>query len=415
MGPSFLGWAQLNLRLWDLITLIRAMTIEVSRAVSWPLLNRESHASLVEIFRHLLALPRQPTLAWSARRLWGPLERTFRSAKARAATISQAWPCFGCGGQQDNQFTGRCAQCWRAHAYSYTRDVFGEISNKARAAAKAAKVQNDQFDAFTDRYTRVAIQLLTDEDGAWLRNPECNWCGSRVRTSTTRAKAAGSDTELVTDELFLFSLDRVVPHQQGYELNNVVIACGPCQLAKHWLPAASFLRVLHELAQGNDFFDANTRLLAAPAAAVPPTPEERQMIDEWSARRVKNLRRRLSAKHEKYKTGEHPRMKPPAELEITAGELCRLVKSRWAGNGKFMDPSGLKLPLLLADVDRINSNGPYSFDNCRLMYAAFNTLKGEDSDDGRVNQYLEQLRSQASFIKDKVASLGTDETHLLAG
>lgn len=78
---------------------------------------------------------------------------------------------------------------------------------------------------------------------------------------------------------------------------------------------------------------------------------------------------------------------------LKLSDVLKMVRSRWIGHGFVEDACGLKVPLGLVGLDRIDPEGGYRVGNVRLLLTGLNLLKNNCIDDSLIIGYLNHLKS----------------------
>ncbi|PWN25008.1 hypothetical protein BDZ90DRAFT_91689 [Jaminaea rosea] len=88
-------------------------------------------------------------------------------------------------------------------------------------------------------------------------------------------------------------------------------------------------------------------------------------------------------------------------------ELADAIRPQCLPGGYYRDPSGAVLPLTLADIDRIDSNGYYEHGNVRLLLHGLNMLRGNAQGDALLVETLANLKKWFDFsILDSYGDVG---------
>lgn len=85
-------------------------------------------------------------------------------------------------------------------------------------------------------------------------------------------------------------------------------------------------------------------------------------------------------------------------------DLLFMIREVYIGNGLFQCPSGTILPVFLASPDRIDTQGPYSRDNVRILSRALNMLRKTAKTDKHTFAWLQQARAADQDILAEIAA-----------
>lgn len=66
----------------------------------------------------------------------------------------------------------------------------------------------------------------------------------------------------------------------------------------------------------------------------------------------------------------------------------------------YRDPSGVRLPIGMASLDRLDPDGHYSLENLRILFTPFNLIRRAAQDDIGITRYLEQIDPGATERAD---------------
>lgn len=78
---------------------------------------------------------------------------------------------------------------------------------------------------------------------------------------------------------------------------------------------------------------------------------------------------------------------------LTEASLARKVSSVYVGNGLYLDPTGVILPLSMASLDRFYFEQGYDRSNVRILNLSLNLLRGPEARDHDWSKYLGQLKA----------------------
>lgn len=195
------------------------------------------------------------------------------------------------------------------------------------------------------------------------------------------------------------SIDRIVPGVRNgkyTDKKNLQVTCIGCQDLKYWYRMGNSLKLIRVAATAlwrktaaGDWLD--------PTVVADKKPMEsndlKQIILPW----IKAKRTRTIAAYEAMiKNGSGKKLKP---YTLDDEDVVALIGDRYIGNGWIEDVAGVRAPLALMSLDRIDQNKGYEKGNVRLLLIGLNILRGHFPNDIRIIQYLQYLRDHVDDIK----------------
>jgi 5-methylcytosine-specific restriction endonuclease McrA len=261
---------------------------------------------------------------------------------------------------------------WQYRAREALRRETKDLSSKGQS--QKVKKQTDQLSVILRHKFEV-------------QRRRCKMCDAQLLTKYTRAWNNGS-------------VDRRIPGVRGgqYTEDNIQILCVGCNLVKYWFSIPSATVLLGCLAAAN-FAHENSCLVGF-------DPDKPEVIEEgvlksavlpWCQDKVRNshLVKKVVGK------GWHFRDK---HSTLVVSDLLTLVKRRWLGGGYVLDDAGIRAPLGLMSIDRIDSSGNYAVDNVRLLLTGLNLLKNDSQDDTNIIGYLDHLKANEMVRRQAIAA-----------
>lgn len=214
-----------------------------------------------------------------------------------------------------------------------------------------------------------------------LQNEHCSSC--RIKLTFDRehnrdqdAIARDGDDRHYTNA----SPDRIVPQIKGgdYTRPNTQMLCLGCQCLKHVHSSEEATTLARTVAfQGTSSLDDSGMLAPLPLERPQSTQEDDDYIEAWS--RFVLQRCQASGRKSQRKKGT-----------LSLSSLIALVREVYVRNGCHQNP------LSLSSVDRVDPQGPYSKDNCRLLCIGLDGLRGNARNDAILHSYIGTLREQLS-------------------
>lgn len=246
-----------------------------------------------------------------------------------------------------------------------------------------------------EAFKEVFALFLPSQDG-----DNCEYCGVTLTFSNfsfPEDKGAAASHRRDTGWQVTptnFSPDRIHPGCRGgcYTEDNIAKSCLGCNLLKanHTLDVAAALRT--ELALAEPV--TQDGMLCPAQRTEELTESDHACITQWAQRT-----------HARYLTRMLEKEAAGQGAFLTVEELQGLVQDVYAGDGHYFDPSGARLPLAHATLDRIDPSRNYLKENVRLLLLGLNLLRNAARRDGPLILYLDQLSISDSIDWDRKALL----------
>lgn len=77
---------------------------------------------------------------------------------------------------------------------------------------------------------------------------------------------------------------------------------------------------------------------------------------------------------------------------VTLKGLRQVMTDTYVGQGKYVDPTGLVIPIREADLDRIEPSKGYNHDEIRPLWKPLKRLRGDDDTDDSIVQVINHFR-----------------------
>ncbi|PWN23310.1 hypothetical protein BCV69DRAFT_297252 [Microstroma glucosiphilum] len=210
------------------------------------------------------------------------------------------------------------------------------------------------------------------------RPSQCPHCRATL-SETVQYGISSGQPKLIDPHVV--SVDAITPRAHGgrYTRENIAFVCWSCSVAKgHGSVAAlrSFLLALKERA----VIGSGRFLAVDPPRRTALTEMDRQYIQEWADRQHQRVLNTVANN-------------PRKAGDLSVGDIVELGCARYIGQGRYLDPSGLSLPLWAGSLDRIDPGGGYALSNVRALHTVFNRIRMDAPDDAPIKQVIAHLKA----------------------
>lgn len=265
-------------------------------------------------------------------------------------------------------------------------EFFFELAKSAALEQlRLATVPPDFCQRFAE-FHHVRRQIETCMLANWRLDKKCRTC-RHAMTATKLEWISGSPFSY-TLNWFTSATPEKINASEGYTLQNMQLVCSACHSMTADLSVGVRRAVLGRLAQTpmpevfDNFLVTYSNGLTSYDQAWRKAAEQAARTLHRSLRDSETSARHALAAWEHRPVDDRPRQRPRMVVndltqEDIAQQLLRVMTSPWS----FKDVTGVECALGSACVNRIDPNGHYSLDNCRIVYSGVDVLRGDAPDD----------------------------------
>lgn len=174
-------------------------------------------------------------------------------------------------------------------------------------------------------------------------------------------------------------LDAITPRRRGgkYTLDNCAQLCKGCNLVKAGFYQDEALVLINALRAGKYRLEDGFMRPQDPLPHSELDSDDERLIDAWAAAR-------LTCK---------------APWTRRKEDLVEMLKEVYVSPGRYLDPTGVVLPITLAEVDKLDPSKGYQRSNIRALLGGLNWLKSTSNHDHGLETWLQGLKESAVSAK----------------